>query len=555
MNRKCPLSSEYRASIQNNRHVLQDSELQAGTVLTTRLGLPLSWSGSFAIVFKIKTVRGVYAVRCFTGRLSDQYERYQALSNHLRKHRPNSFVDFQFIQKGILVNNEWWPIIKMPWVEGVHLDQYVENLVKKKDTNSLAKLTAKFGKLLLDLEYCQIAHGDLQHGNIIVGDQLRLIDYDGIYVPAFNGRSSLEIGHRNYQHPGRKNQDFGKGLDGFSGLVIYLSLLALSRDPSLWRFHKDDMLLLGNKDYQNKVDSEVFQTLIMKSSEEVAKFTLILLTNCSNNYRLLTFSDILKVHEQMEGDLTKIRGNAPSPSNAYDGSHSHIKTVRRKQKAFNFREGYCSEPSCGNKLGSSYKYNAHIDKLFNQRVPFCSSSCHSLFWDNEICQNCQKIIPDQYYIDDTIFRSDANRSRRFCSLDCLIDFRIKHLCSMCGKRLGEKIVFNKHLNKEFDSQLNFCTNACCELFKDKHLCAQCQQKIPADPKTSKEINKNFGKEMHFCCSSCLNKFSRKKMCHYCGMPLGSQCYKNDVINEAFGEPIWFCSEKCLRAHFKLARLN
>ncbi|QLQ08322.1 MAG: hypothetical protein HZY76_21580 [Anaerolineae bacterium] len=47
-----------------------------------------------------------------------------------------------------------------------------------------------------------IAHGDLQHGNVLVAaDELRLIDYDGMYVPPLSGRESHEIGHRNYQHP------------------------------------------------------------------------------------------------------------------------------------------------------------------------------------------------------------------------------------------------------------------------------------------------------------------------------------------------------------------
>src|SRR5204863_3447178 len=91
-----------------------------------------------------------------------------------------------------------------------------------------------------------IAHGDLQHGNVLIarGD-FKLIDYDGMFVPALAGRASHEVGHRNYQHPGRTESDFGIQLDNFSGWMIYLTLVALSIEPGLWsRFGQGDEHIL-----------------------------------------------------------------------------------------------------------------------------------------------------------------------------------------------------------------------------------------------------------------------------------------------------------------------
>src|SRR5438034_11486371 len=66
-----------------------------------------------------------------------------------------------------------------------------------------------------------MAHGDLQHGNILVrGGSIHLVDYDGMWVPALKGRHATETGHRAYQHPERSEQDYGQEIDRFSVLVI-----------------------------------------------------------------------------------------------------------------------------------------------------------------------------------------------------------------------------------------------------------------------------------------------------------------------------------------------
>jgi len=79
---------------------------------------------------------------------------------------------------------------------------------------------------LLQLKQAGIAHGDWQHANILIvredGKQrLRLVDYDGMFVPPLQGKSCPELGHANYQHPNRKGADFNLTLDHFSSVLIY----------------------------------------------------------------------------------------------------------------------------------------------------------------------------------------------------------------------------------------------------------------------------------------------------------------------------------------------
>src|SRR6185312_15382803 len=99
---------------------------------------------------------------------------------------------------------------------------------------ALESVADQFRALVRGLGTAQIAHGDLQHGNIIVnGAKLYLIDYDGLYVPGLPVSASNEIGHINYQHPDRSTQHVGPMVDRFSSIVIYLALKAVARQPNL----------------------------------------------------------------------------------------------------------------------------------------------------------------------------------------------------------------------------------------------------------------------------------------------------------------------------------
>ena len=88
--------------------------------------------------------------------------------------------------------------------------------------------------MVMELESLGIAHGDLHPKNIMVyNDQLRLVDYDCIFIKDFQGQDEPEDGDADCQHPKRKNFVYDQKIDRFSALVIYLGLLAISENIEL----------------------------------------------------------------------------------------------------------------------------------------------------------------------------------------------------------------------------------------------------------------------------------------------------------------------------------
>ncbi|MFN3333762.1 MAG: hypothetical protein ACK47M_14745, partial [Caldilinea sp.] len=152
-----------------------------------------------------------------------------------------------------------------------------------------------------------IAHGDLQHGNlIVVQGRLKLIDYDGMYVPALAGRRSHEVGHRNYQHPQRSEVTFGPEIDHFSSWIIYTSLVALTAEPSLWQRLRggDECLLFRREDFVAPERSPTLATLEQMGDARLTRLAATLRT-------LLTLApeEIPPVYAQF--DLNAIRAQSP----------------------------------------------------------------------------------------------------------------------------------------------------------------------------------------------------------------------------------------------------
>lgn len=224
-----------------------------------RLGMPLVTSGQFAYVYKLKSMNGGgdFAVRCFRGYLGDRDQRYRAIQEHLLDSPVSFLSEFSYAPEGILVGGQRFPILFMKWIDGPTLDVYIGEMLHRADV--LLHLADEWLRMLSALRVSGIAHGDLQHGNIIVEHgQLRLVDHDGIFVTKMSGWTASEVGHQHYQHPRRGAQHFDINLDNFSALVIYLSLLSLAERPGLWRDHHDENLLFTRTDFANPASSDLF---------------------------------------------------------------------------------------------------------------------------------------------------------------------------------------------------------------------------------------------------------------------------------------------------------
>ena len=234
-------------------------------------------SGRFATVFRAKLPDNTHwAVRCFTTNTPDRQKRYEQISSHINPIDQNSpFVDFNYAQEGIrLLDMNRYPLIRMKWVEGVTMFKWVTTQCQSNNTDELESSLPKWLELIRKLKTRDIAHGDLQHGNVMFtnSNEMKLVDYDGMCVPSLQGADALERGVVPYQHPSRGGgTKLTTSLDDFSSIFIYVGLFALAKVPSLWQqfvIGEDyEKLLFQKEDLEAPDDSELFNALKSKSPE------------------------------------------------------------------------------------------------------------------------------------------------------------------------------------------------------------------------------------------------------------------------------------------------
>lgn len=265
-----PTSPQYRHSIVNKTYPPDNG----GHIFTPILENeePKYESGNKAIVFKVtddKTEK-TKALKLFLIDNKERFIQYLEISKFLNKFSTQFFVSFNFIEKFIYVDvnplpeENYFPGLIMEWAEGKTLGSAIQELCNGKNKKKLKKIAESFKDISLFLLDNNIGHGDLKHDNIIVDkdNNMKLIDYDGIYVPAFNNQISKELGTDSFQHPLRKSTDFNADIDHFSILTIYCSLIALSISPDLYlKFNDQQNLLFTKEDFLKPEDSELFKVL------------------------------------------------------------------------------------------------------------------------------------------------------------------------------------------------------------------------------------------------------------------------------------------------------
>lgn len=284
-----PTPQDYNEAVQNPHVNFSDAELQSASIFVGSLGLPRPVCGAFASVYRVRSSEKEFAVRCFLRNTSDQEARYRLVSEFVQNDTLPYTVGFEFAPEGIKIRESWFPLLKMDWVAGQTLEQFVVANLSNRDC--LMELADRFLAMCDQLRESGIAHGDLQHGNILVipGGELRLVDYDGMYVPAMSGFKASEVGHRNYQHPARSGNHFGPYLDNFSAWVIYASLKILSIDPLLFNQlgGGDDCLLFKKTDFVDPLHSQRFALLESHSNPEVKHLAQVVRANLDRTLDLV----------------------------------------------------------------------------------------------------------------------------------------------------------------------------------------------------------------------------------------------------------------------------
>ena len=225
--------------------------------------------------------------------------------------------------------------------------------------------------MVRDLHSKNIAHGDLQDGNIIVcknthAFDLRLVDYDSLYTPTLQGWQNPDdlMGVPDYQHPKRHKKANEKS-DYFSEFVIYLSLLAYAEKPGLWKKGQEKRLLFTEKDFQNPASSPTFQLLqtlspkIKHLANELRKFCAINDTN-----QLVPLEQILT---GTSGSATTSHPSTTASLDSFFGSASALSTPAPSYQPVS------SAPSSPSDF-SSFFGSSPVQPVQQKQVPFQPSA-------------------------------------------------------------------------------------------------------------------------------------------------------------------------------------
>lgn len=230
-----------------------------------RNGRLIRYTGGFCLVVPFESINGRVAIRCWHTGIGDCQNRSRAISEFIRNNPSPYFVDFEYIDDGIMTPMGSQPIVKMEWIEGITLKEYID--VNIKDESRLRRLADTFLEMVKYLHQANVSHGDLQHGNIIVNrdGKLCLVDYDSMFVPALQHCEDEIKGLAGYQAPARrKNKYLSPYADYFSEWIIYTSIIVFATYPHLWeelQVYNTETLLFSSKDIEEKCSSELFREL------------------------------------------------------------------------------------------------------------------------------------------------------------------------------------------------------------------------------------------------------------------------------------------------------
>ena len=266
--------SDYSASINTPQMITANMLIGGSSVMKN--GRQVMYSGGFCVVFPFITATKKYAVRCWHTNINEIRSRTKLISDAISASHLPYFVGFEYVPNGIQTVQGAQDIVVMDWVDAKTMKKYIADNIH--NPAIIKALANSFKAMVKDLHSHHMAHGDLQHGNILVKDDggIILVDYDSMYVPALSGYSDDIKGLPGYQHPSRaKNLYVNEKIDYFSEIIIYTSLLAISIFPNLWHeLNLDDTetLIFSTEDFSSKGNSKIFR--ILENNQELKPLSL-----------------------------------------------------------------------------------------------------------------------------------------------------------------------------------------------------------------------------------------------------------------------------------------
>ncbi len=216
-------------------------------------GEPMYSSGNFGVVFTLSSLaeEQPFSLKCFTRHQWGRREAYQRLCCDM----PSSpfLAKMEYLSDEIAVcpygsdSMQLFDALRMEYIEGVTLSEMLRQCVYVHDIRTLQQLSRAFEELALWLLGEPVAHGDIKPDNIMVTPnmELKLIDYDGFYLPGMVGESQRECGTESFQHPLRSSAPFDRNIDDYSIAALCLSLRVAAKDIEVYeRFCTDSSELI-----------------------------------------------------------------------------------------------------------------------------------------------------------------------------------------------------------------------------------------------------------------------------------------------------------------------
>ena len=257
---------DIRTSVENHHRLILDSHAKSATFLKDQKGRLIAYAGGFSVVFPYIRNNEKWGLRCWHADIGNVRKKFEITSKVMKNSGANYLCDFVYEEEGISINGHVYPTTRMRWIDGLSIKDYI--CKHKNSKNTMLKLADAFLLMAQDMHRNKFAHGDLQHGNIIVDENgnLFLIDYDSFYCPELEDKTDIIQGLKDYQHPLRKhNKITTEKIDYFSELIIYLSILAIAYNPSLIEKHQleiSERLLFKAEDFQDIKRSSIYNDIL-----------------------------------------------------------------------------------------------------------------------------------------------------------------------------------------------------------------------------------------------------------------------------------------------------
>lgn len=377
-----PLISDYDLAVSHLDKFVKASQFSGGSPVL-RQNQIFAYSGGYSVVYPINVNGKKMALRCWIKEPGHHVkERYARIKSYLVSNPTPYFVDFGYVDIGIVAKGITYPVIYMDWIDGKTFSQFIdENISNPTVINQLAE---KFTIMARDLHSKNIAHGDLQDGNIIVcknthAFDLKLVDYDSLYTPSLQGWQNPDdlMGVPDYQHP-KRHKKANEKADYFSELVIYLSLLAYAEKPSLWKKGQEKKLLFIEEDFQNPASSPTFQLLqtlsprIKHLADELRKFCTITDTN-----QLVPLEQILT---GTSGNATTSHPSTTTSLDSFFGGATVVSTTTSSYQPVS--SALSSSSDFSSFFGSSPTHPAHEPSQPPYSQPISSPQPHNFSWQS-----------------------------------------------------------------------------------------------------------------------------------------------------------------------------